>query len=114
MYNKNAWKKYKDYSEIMNFAEGYKEFISIGKTEREVVKESVDLLEKKGYRDIKTFNSLKPGDKVYATNKNKNIACFIIGSESLEKGLRVLGAQLTHLESMLNKTLYMKKTILPF
>ena len=94
MYNKNAWKKYKDYSEIMNFAEGYKEFISIGKTEREVVKESVDLLEKKGYRDIKTFNSLKPGDKVYATNKNKNIACFIIGSESLEKGLRVLGAHI--------------------
>ena len=34
MYRKNAWLKYKDNKEVMNFAEGYKNFISTAKSER--------------------------------------------------------------------------------
>jgi len=94
MYNKNAWEKYESYDELMAFAEGYKDFISIGKTEREVVKESVKILEAKGFKNLKSFKSLKEGDKVYAVNKNKNIACFIIGKRPIEEGLRVLGAHI--------------------
>ena len=94
MYNKNAWEKYESYDELMAFAEGYKDFISLGKTEREVVKESVKILEAKGFKNLKSFKSLKEGDKVYAVNKNKNIACFIIGRRPIEEGLRVLGAHI--------------------
>ena len=46
MYRKNAWKKYaEDKKCVFDFAEGYKEFISYGKTERLVTKESVGALE---------------------------------------------------------------------
>ena len=94
MYNKYAWEKYYNYDEIMQFNEGYKAFISAGKTERLCVKEAVKLLEEKGFKDLKTFKTLKPGDKVYATNKGKNVACFVIGKENLEKGLNILGAHI--------------------
>ncbi len=96
MYNKNAWKNYdeKEFSSVMEFSEGYKSFLSKGKTEREIVKIATKEAEAKGFKNIKEFKSLKAGDKVYATNKGKNIALFVIGKKDIEEGLRVLGAHI--------------------
>ena len=81
MYAKSVWKKYDNYDEIMKFNEEYKDFISYGKTERLCVAKSIELAEKAGFKDIKSFSKLNPGDKVYATNKSKNIALFVIGEK---------------------------------
>ena len=96
MYAKNAWEKYDDnqIKEIMDFNELYKDFISKGKTERACVKESIKLAKEAGFKDISSFKELKKGDKVYAVNKNKNIALFIIGEKPITEGLRVLGAHI--------------------
>ena len=96
MYAKNAWKKYsqEQLNEVMAFNENYKKFISVGKTERACVKEAVKLAKEKGFKDIKEYKSLKPGDLVYATNKGKNVALFVIGDKPIEEGLRVLGAHI--------------------
>ena len=96
MYRKNAWLKYnqKEQKEVMNFAEGYKKFISKSKTERLAVKESVALLEKAGFVNGSEVKGLKTGDKVYFVNKNKNIAAFIIGKKPLVEGMRILGAHI--------------------
>ena len=95
MYRKNAWKKYEeDNSCVMNFAEGYKDFISFGKTERLVTKESIELLKQKGFVDAKDVKELKPGCKVYFINKNKNVAAYIIGKKPLLEGMRILGAHI--------------------
>ncbi len=96
MYNKNAWKNYdeKEFSSVMEFSEGYKSFLSKGKTEREIVMIATKEAEAKGFKNIKEFKSLKAGDKVYATNKGKNIALFVIGKKDIEEGLRVLGAHI--------------------
>ena len=94
MYSKNVWNKYESHEEIMKFAEDYKDFISKGKTERLCVEESIRLAKEKGYVDIKEVKSLKEGDKVYAVNKAKNIAVFVIGKRPIEEGLRVLGAHI--------------------
>ena len=94
MYRKNAWNKYENKADVFAFAEGYKQFISYGKTERLVVKEALVLLEDKINKNGATLKSVKPGDKVYFTNRNKNIAAFIIGKEPLVNGLRILGAQI--------------------
>ena len=53
MYRENAWLKYdqKELKNVMKFADGYKEFLSFGKTERLVTKESVELLEKYGFKN---------------------------------------------------------------
>ncbi|EKQ53188.1 MULTISPECIES: aminopeptidase [unclassified Clostridium] len=98
--SKNAWNKYNDkqVKEIFDFCEGYKNFMSKCKTERECVKEVISLAEAQGYKDlyeiIKSKKKLKPGDKVYANNKGKAIALFIVGKEPMENGLKILGAHI--------------------
>ena len=96
MYKKNAWEKYdnKGIEEIMSFCELYKNFITNGKTERLCVKQGVEIAKAHGFKDIKEFKSLKPGDKVYSTNKGKNLAAFVIGKKPIEDGLRILGAHI--------------------
>ena len=96
MYAKNAWEKYDDkqIQKIMDFNEGYKKFITNGKTERLCVKEVVTKAIDAGYKNLDDVDILKPGDKVYVTNMNKNIALFVIGKQPIEKGLRILGAHI--------------------
>ena len=96
MYAKNAWKKYSEaeVKEVMAFNEEYKEYLTLSKTERTCTNESVKLAQAKGFKDIKEYKSLKEGDLVYATNKGKNVAVFVIGKKPIEEGLRVLGAHI--------------------
>ena len=95
MYAKNAWNKYSENKQdLISFCEDYKKFITKGKTERRCVEEAILEAEKAGFKNIDSFKSLKTGDKVYATNKDKNFASFIIGEKPLEEGLRVLGAHI--------------------
>ena len=96
MYSKNAWEKYseEEFNLVMKFNEDYKDFLSKGKTERKCVELAVAIAEKHGFKELSTFKSIKKGDKVYVTNKGKNFAAFVIGEESIENGLRVLGAHI--------------------
>ena len=95
MYAKNAWKKYENQTdEIMAFNEDYKRFISLNKTERACVKDSIEMAQKAGFQDISCFDHLKTGDKVYVNNRGKNIALFIIGQKPLYEGMRILGAHI--------------------
>ena len=94
MYRKNAWLKYQNKQEVMDFAEGYKAFISLCKSERLATKEAERLLKENGFKNIKDVKSLKAGDRVYALNKGKNVAAFIVGKEAIKDGLRILGAHI--------------------
>lgn len=98
MKTENAWKKYSDKTEVFDFCEKYKSFMSTCKTERECVTEMVQQAEAAGCRNlnevIENGESLKPGDKVYANNMGKCLAMYIIGEEPMEKGMRILGAHI--------------------
>lgn len=95
MYAKNTWEKYKDnLNEVMEYNEGYKDYISKNKTERACVKDSIRLAKEKGFKPLDFFETLKPGDKVYVNNRDKNIALFVIGNKPLTEGMRILGAHI--------------------
>lgn len=95
MYAKNTWEKYKDnLNEVMEYNEGYKDYISKNKTERACVKDSIRLAKEKGFKPLDSFETLKPGDKVYVNNRDKNIALFVIGNKPLREGMRILGAHI--------------------
>lgn len=95
MYAKNTWEKYKDnLNEVMEYNEGYKDYISKNKTERACVKDSIRLAKEKGFKPLDSFETLKPGDKVYVNNRDKNIALFVIGNKLLTEGMRILGAHI--------------------
>ena len=78
-------------SDLIN---NYKNFLNNGKTERECAKQIVELAEKNGYKDLNSVSSIKPGDKIYIQKMNKAVALFELGTDSLEKGLNVLGAHI--------------------
>ncbi|HEY8444949.1 MAG TPA: aminopeptidase [Bacilli bacterium] len=96
MYSKNIWKNCNEekMKNIMEFCEGYKDFLSKGKTERLCVDESIKLAEANGFKKIENIQNIKPSDKVYALNKGKNIVLFRIGKKPLTEGLRILGAHI--------------------
>ena len=101
MENKIAWEKYPEgnkQEEVFQFAENYRKFISDCKTERECVTFFVEKAEKAGFvnleKVIAEHTALKAGDRVYANNMGKGMALFVIGKESMEKGMNILGAHI--------------------
>ena len=72
----------------------YKNFLDNGKTERECVNQMIKIALENGYSSIETFDSLKPGDKVFVQKMNKAVAFFEIGSEKIENGFNILGAHI--------------------
>lgn len=100
MERENAWKKYDEAGreKVFAFNEGYKDFISKCKTERECVKEVIAQVQSCGYQDLEKIVSLgkplKAGDKVYAASMGKTIALFHIGEKPMEEGMNILGAHI--------------------
>ena len=96
MYSKNIWKNANDekVQSIMEFCEGYKDYITKGKTERLCVNEALALAKKAGYKDLKDAKDAKPGDLLYSVNKNKNIVLYKIGKKPVIEGIRILGAHI--------------------
>lgn len=100
MERENAWKTYKkkDKKELEQLNGDYIEFLSVGKTERECVRETIRQAEEKGYQSLESVlkkgQKLRKGDKVYAAYMNKTIALFQIGGKPLEEGMNILGAHI--------------------
>ena len=93
MERKNAWEKYpqgEKRNEVFAFAEDYRKFISVCKTERECTTYIYDLAKEAGFIDLDEAicngKSLKAGDKVMANNMGKGLAMFILGNKSVEEG----------------------------
>lgn len=83
---------------IMEFNQGYKRFLDEGKTERECVRQIVSLAEASGYKNLKEYINnninVKCGDKIYAEYKDKSVAMFIIGQESILSGMNIIASHL--------------------
>ena len=77
---------------IFNFSKGYMDFLNQAKTEREFIKMARKVADENGFRDIMEFDTLKPGDKIYFVNRKKSMYLAIIGTESIEQGLHIIGS----------------------
>ena len=91
-----AWGKYDaaGIAKIDAFCEGYKEFISNNKTERECAAAVIAKAEKLGYKNLTDSKSLKAGDRVYYSMMGKAVALFVIGTEPISEGMNILGAHI--------------------
>ena len=76
------------------FAEGYKEFMSNYKTEREITAFFKAEAEKRGYTEFDKTKTYKPGDRVYRVNRNKCIILTVFGKKSLNEGLRIAASHI--------------------
>lgn len=100
MSKENTWKSYtvEQCAELEQLCGSYREFLDKGKTERECVKEAVKQAEAAGYENLEgvitSGKKLQPGDKVYSICMNKSVVLFMVGTEPMEKGMRILGAHI--------------------
>lgn len=92
----NAWLKYDadTMRKVMEFAEEYRCFLSKNKTERECTDSITEKAKKLGFKDLMSVKKAKPGDRLYASLMGKTIALFLVGTEPLEKGMKILGAHI--------------------
>ncbi len=100
MERKNAWTTYSadELKKLDAINEAYKKCLDEGKTERECITLTIERAKAAGYQDIKDViksgESVKAGDKLYAVCMNKTIALFNIGTKPLEEGMNILGAHI--------------------
>lgn len=96
LFNKkeNGWnsKSEQEKQEIFDYAKGYMDYMNASKTEREIICNSVKLAEQNGFKDIKDVKNLKPGDKIYWNNRGKSMYLAVIGQNSIEDGLNIIGS----------------------
>lgn len=94
LFNKkeSGWLTAEKTDEIFQFANGYINYMNKAKTEREIIKESKKIAEANGFKDIETTEKLQTGDKVYYINREKSMYLAIIGKESIENGVNIIGA----------------------
>lgn len=74
----SAWNSL-NHEEVFSFCEEYKDFLNYSKTERLCVKNIVGLLEKNGFNNFNSFDTLKEGDKGFKVIKEKSVVAFIVG-----------------------------------
>lgn len=88
---KNGWDRVSenDHKAIYDFAEGYMDFMTRCKTEREVVSFAEKALVSAGFEKFDPKKPLKAGDRVYVNNRGKAIMAAVIGSEDIEKGVDI-------------------------
>jgi aspartyl aminopeptidase len=80
-------------AEINAYAEGYKAFLAKGKTEREVVEETIEMVEKVGYKPYTLGNKINQGDKLYYNNRGKGLFLIKAGTADIaQEGIRILVA----------------------
>ncbi len=91
---KTGWEEIseEEKSEVFEVSEKYMEFLNKSKTEREFIKNAKKLADENGFKDIMEYETLKPGDKIYFINREKSMYLGIIGEESIEKGMHIIGS----------------------
>ena len=76
------------------YCEGYKTFLSASKIEREAVKNTVAIAEKKGFIPFEESMELHPGDRVYLNNRGKAVIFAVIGEKDVSEGVRIVAAHI--------------------
>ncbi len=77
---------------VFKFADEYMNYLNSSKTEKEIVKNSKDILMKNGFVDLNQKTELHVGDKVFLSNRERTLYAAIIGEEVLENGIRMIAA----------------------
>ncbi|MGB7218410.1 MAG: hypothetical protein WBD07_06335 [Vicinamibacterales bacterium] len=97
-----VWTKLTDAQrdEVMRFGDDYKLFIGRAKSELAFVREAVRLVEASGFKPwpaVPSRNDVRPGSKWYAVNRDRTIVAFVLGTDPVVTGTRIVN---THNDSV--------------
>lgn len=74
------------------YCEGYKRYLNESRTERESVRNAIELAEAEGFTEYVPGMALNTGDKVYYSNRGKALLLAVMGSEPMSAGAVVTAA----------------------
>ncbi len=80
-------------AEVMRFGEDFKRFIGLAKSEMTFVREATKLLDANGFKKwpaAPTKADVRPGSRWYAINRDRTIVAFVVGTEPLTAGARIV------------------------
>ena len=96
----NGWKvikKMNNMENVMNYSKEYIDFLNKSKTERLCAREIIKLSSNQGFislEEVMKKGEIKPGDKIYAENKDKGVALFVIGQKDIEQGMKIIASHI--------------------
>ena len=79
-------------AEMERYCRRYIDFIDAAKTEREAVTYTVEKAEAAGFVAFEPGMELKPGMRVYRSNRGKSAIFAVIGREHIDNGARIIAA----------------------
>ena len=74
------------------YCDGYKAYLNDSRTEREAVKNAIALAEEQGFVPFVPGMEIKPGMKLYRSNRGKALLLAVVGKKSLAAGCTVAAA----------------------
>lgn len=82
----------KELEACQEYCRGYMSFLNDARTERQAVSLGIKLAEEKGFVPYKAGMELKPGLKVYVSNRGKALMLAVIGKKPLDQGTVIAAA----------------------
>ena len=81
-------------AKAQEFCEGYKDFLSRSKTEREAVTNMIAMAKANGYEEYCPEKKYNAGDKVYLNNRNRALILSTIGEMSVDNGTHIVASHI--------------------
>ena len=76
------------------YCESYKQYLDNGKTERECTDYTIQLAQAQSFVPSQRGMELKPGDKVYRSNRGKSVMLVKIGRQDLSHGAQIVACHI--------------------
>ena len=96
----NGWKIIKEMNNLenaMEYSKEYIDFLNKGKTERLCTREIIRLASKEGFISIEEAikkGKIESGDKIFAENKDKGVALFVVAEKDIEEGMKIIASHI--------------------
>ena len=80
--------------DVFEFAEEYKAFIHLARTELSFVAEAVAFAEANGFEALSDSTDIVPGKKIYEVNRDRTISLLVIGEDAIQSGFHIIGSHI--------------------
>ncbi len=79
---------------VFAFAEDYKAFLNVARTELSFVTQAIIFAEENGFAELDDDSPMTPGARYYEVNRDRTISLLVIGQDPVADGFHVVGAHI--------------------
>ena len=79
---------------VFAFADDYKAFIHLARTELSFVAEAVAFAKQNGFEELTDSTDIVPGKKIYEVNRDRTISLLVIGEDAIQEGFHIIGSHI--------------------